>query len=273
MRFVTNAIGLFRENGVARGALALVLVFSFFAAWCTVSPSVGNVMTRIGLTHAIVAHGELTIDEIAAIEKDRAFFKGHYYCDKAPGVSLICTPVVAVANVALNLVGQNDALLKAGDKRTPRYFVSAFACLLGALIPLSAVAVLLFYLGTLKAGVEEGVARSATLLFAFGTPYLLWSTVVFGHASAAALLFIGFAQYWWKGASSRTDALRLVLAGFVLAMAITVEFLTAPAAAGIGLLLAFRDVPEGGAKRFIHAALLLTAGGILPLAPSMAGKA
>ncbi|WP_213979991.1 hypothetical protein [Sphingomonas sp. dw_22] len=266
MRSVTNWVDRLEWKGISLKLLLLPLVFAFFAAWCTISPTAPNVMTRIGLTHSIVAHGTLTIDEIAAFEKDRAFFKGHYYCDKAPGVSLICTPVVWIANLGLDLAGQSDALVSPDNKRTPRYFASAFACLFGALIPLSAIAVVLFYSSALRAGVEAGVARSATLIFAFGTPFLFWSTVVFGHATAAALLFIGFAQYWSTGRSRRVDAWGMVLAGFVLALAICVEFLAAPAAAGIGLLLATRDIRSGGAHRFLEGALRLAAGGVLPLA-------
>lgn len=62
-------------------------------------------MARVGLTHSIVAHGRLDVDEIAPLEIDKAKVGAHFYCDKAPGLSLLCVPSVAVANWAMDLAG------------------------------------------------------------------------------------------------------------------------------------------------------------------------
>lgn len=255
----------FSTRKLALLSTILAVVFASFVAWSMPSPSTPNAMTRVGLTHAIVAHRSLYIDEIAPIEIDRAHLNGHYYCDKAPGVSLLCIVPVAVANLGMDLVGLDDSLLTTNMKRTPRFFGTALACLFGALIPLSTLGVLAFFNSLLKAGVEPSLARSGVLLFAFGTPFLYWSGSIFGHATTTALLTIGFAMYWSLGQSPPSDCRTLLVAGFVLAMAVTVEFLAAPASAAIGILIASRvDRSKGGWWSIGLALFTLGIGGLIP---------
>ena len=76
----------------------LLLSFAYFhhheAGW--------NVNTRLALTFAVVEQGSVAIDYYHANPAmpylgtgDKAFFEGHYYCDKSPALSFLGVPVYA----------------------------------------------------------------------------------------------------------------------------------------------------------------------------------
>lgn len=74
----------------------LLLTFGYFA-----HPLPGpNVNTRLDLVYAIVEHGTFSIDayhdEWLTWTCDKALYQGHFYCDKAPGLSFFAVPVYAV---------------------------------------------------------------------------------------------------------------------------------------------------------------------------------
>src|SRR4051812_34076110 len=54
-----------------------------------------NQYSRLDVARAVVEHGTLRIDRYASNTGDKAFHRGHYYSDKAPG-----QPVLGVAAVA-----------------------------------------------------------------------------------------------------------------------------------------------------------------------------
>ncbi|MGQ9667422.1 MAG: hypothetical protein ACUVWB_08915, partial [Anaerolineae bacterium] len=47
---------------------------------------------RMDLVLAVVDQGRLAIDDYVGNTGDYAHFGGHYYCDKAPGVSFLSVP-------------------------------------------------------------------------------------------------------------------------------------------------------------------------------------
>ena len=84
--------------------LALGLVFVaqiYFFQWHPGYPN-PNEVVRLYLTRAIVDEGTFQIDgmikKFGDVE-DKSAFKGHFYCDKAPGVSFAAVPVLAVAKL------------------------------------------------------------------------------------------------------------------------------------------------------------------------------
>jgi hypothetical protein len=54
-----------------------------------------NANSRFDLVRAIVEEHTLVIDDYADNTKDLAFFRGHIYCEKAPGLSMLAVPVYA----------------------------------------------------------------------------------------------------------------------------------------------------------------------------------
>jgi len=68
--------------------LTLFLLYSFFIYWAT-----WNEDTRFFLTRAIVDENRFEIDTWYNQTGDRAFYDGHYYSDKDPGLSYLASPV------------------------------------------------------------------------------------------------------------------------------------------------------------------------------------
>ena len=64
-----------------------------------------NQNSRFDLIRAIIEQGTLRIDAYHENTRDKAFFRGHYYSDKAPGLALLAVPIVAVARPVLRAAG------------------------------------------------------------------------------------------------------------------------------------------------------------------------
>jgi len=72
-------------------ALLLLICYSyFFPRWAD-----WGVNSKVDLTMAIVDEGTFAIDTYYQNTGDYAFYKGHYYSDKAPGTSFLAVPVYA----------------------------------------------------------------------------------------------------------------------------------------------------------------------------------
>jgi hypothetical protein len=67
-------------------AIALLCSFGYF-----VGPPAWNQNSRLALTRALVEHGEVRIDAWQVTTGDKSYRDGHFYSDKAPGVSLLAT--------------------------------------------------------------------------------------------------------------------------------------------------------------------------------------
>src|SRR5689334_14222237 len=69
-----------------------------------------NVASRLALTLSIERAGTVTIDDLADVTSDKAKLSGHYYSDKAPGMSLLALPAVTAADRLLSWIGMDDRL-------------------------------------------------------------------------------------------------------------------------------------------------------------------
>lgn len=247
--------------------ISIFLAIMFFMI-CVYTPNgmkSANVVPRIGLSHALLTDGSFQIDAVAPFTIDKAFFNGHYYCDKAPGMSVMCLPGVALGNATADILGLPKPLYTGLNAPTARYYLLGIGCMLTAAMLLASYTVAVFYRALRRANVSQEAASLVTLSFAFGTPFLIWSTMLFGHGPTAALLFLGFAQYWFIREKPDSVSWRLPLAGLVLGWAIITEFTAAPPAALIGLWLlagSHGHAPDRLAKSFG----LMVSGGLLPLA-------
>ena len=66
--------------------------------------------SRLALTESIVLRGHVDIDPYWQLTTDRAFQGGHWYSDKAPGVSLLAVPILeAVRAVDAGRGGASNA--------------------------------------------------------------------------------------------------------------------------------------------------------------------
>jgi hypothetical protein len=184
-----------------------------------------NEIPRLVQAMSLVEHGEWAIDgesrrgiplgpDIARSPAD-----DHLYPNKPPGASL----VGAVAFV----------LAKLGPEPLTLRELTWWARLLAGVVPMLVIAAVAW--GQLR-NVYGGPISSATiLLFTFGTPMFAYARLFYGHALAAALLFVGTAMIERGSANGRR--LELMLGGMLAASAIGVEYGAAFAGIPIAIML------------------------------------
>jgi hypothetical protein len=176
-----------------------------------------NQNARFDLVRAIVEQGTLRIDAYEGNTGDKAERDGHFYSDKAPGVSLMAVPVYAVVHA---LAGQL--------RETDRFQAwASYLCTLWAVSLPSAVAVVMLYLVCGVLGLAPPVAAAVTLAYAFGTLAFPYSTLLYGHQPAAAFAFIAFVllvQARHADPGSPVGRGRLCAAGLALGGAVVIEY-------------------------------------------------
>jgi hypothetical protein len=268
MRHLTQNIEKWTER---RAAFAL-----FFILWVTyifIGPGYStvnsNVVTRMGLAYAVLDDHTFTIDQFAPLTRDKAEIDGHYYLDKAPGMSLMALAPLAMFLFALRALHLPTVPIVAG-KFTASYHASVwFVCFVSSAALTALTAVALYFLAR-HCRASRAAALFGALVFGLATPSAGWATTFFSHATAAACLFIPFALMTsaTDDAGSGRHALATGMAiGALLAWSMVVEFTSAPAALvlisfGLYRLLL---IPPGRAKRLLLGALIGGAAGISPL--------
>lgn len=205
-----------------------------------------NNSTRLFAAISLVEQGDATIDEFAHLTIDKAQFGNHVYLDKAPGMTLLATPIVAVA---FGATGEGARLLEkridAPDLgrylrlrlRLTTIFVTGLLTALGALA-----------LWSLARDLTESddAALFAALAYGLGTPAWGWSTTMFGHAPVAALWMIAI---WaiWRGTQQAVSVRYAALAGAALGWAVAIEYQAVIGGTIIGLWALWRLRGRDGA--------------------------
>ena len=205
--------------------LVILTIYSFFVQYPNVNQS-----TRFDLTRAIVEERTVTIDSYHENTVDKSFSNGHWYTDKAPGLSLLAAPVYAVL---LALQPVSDAAVWPGY---PLYVLNAFTVALP-----SALLVLLVWRWIRQATGNDNAAIAVAAAFGLGTLMLPFATLFFGHTTSAFFSFAAFYLLWRSALSSQPDedggeGRRLFLAGVLAGLGALVEY---PTAAVAGLLLIY----------------------------------
>jgi hypothetical protein len=161
-------------------ALFVLLCFGFFH-----QVPLWNEHSRYDLVVAIVDHHTTQIDDTQGNTGDKAFFDGHYYSDKAPGISFLGVPVYGAMRAGAHV-------LQSGEP-DPDTVIQVLAFTLSGL-PTVLLAVLL--LRFLRSLVEEWWALIVTVGLALGTIMFPLATMFIGHALTACLIFASFYVLW-----------------------------------------------------------------------------
>jgi len=199
-------------------ALFLILCYGFFR-----QVAVWNEPSRYDLAVALVDNHTTRIDAYQANTGDKAFYRSHYYSDKAPGSSLLVVPVYLVMRGAASLQGIHHL-----DFNQVIATFAFFAC------ALPTVVLALLLLRFLRPHVGEWWALTMTAGYALGTIAFPFATMYFGHAATAFFLFAAFYLLWRARADG--PAWQPILAGFLAGWAVLVDF---SAAFGVGVLLLY----------------------------------
>ena len=218
-----------------------------------------NTTTRLFAAISLVEKGDATIDEFATLTIDKAEFGGHAFCDKAPGMTLMALPAVAVATW---VSGERSVAVPKvfGDPELGRFLRlrQRLAVASGPALLTAIAAVLLFDLA-LGLTASGGAALVAALAYALGTPAWGWSTTVTGHAAVAALYVIAV----W--AFRRGGVRWAMLGGAALGWAVVVEYQAVLAGLVIAAGAAWHVRGRADHGRWLVAAAIGGIAGLLPL--------
>jgi hypothetical protein len=218
-------------RGLAAGLFCLV----FFAHAYFVGALGWNQSARVGATLTFVEpgphRGTLRIDAFVdgarglptgdwALGRD-----GHYYANKAPGVSWLGVPAYAVLYGIERLAG-----LEPRGEGVTRLNAVALN-LWGSVLPTSAATALLFAF-LAAAGAARRDALLGALAYAFGTLAFPYDTSLWGHTTAAACVLGALCLAWWPG-RVRAPAAAGALAGLAVLVEYTAALPCAAVAAGL----------------------------------------
>ena len=196
-----------------------------------------NQNSRFDLTRAIVERHTLAIDAFHENTGDKAFRDGHWYTDKAPGLSLLAVPAYAVVHA-----------IAPGAVVAGSYLGTLFAVGL----PSACAAVALFSMGR-RVGLGSAWSAAIALAYALATLAFPYATIFYGHQTAAALGVCAFALAWARRG--------LVAAGLLLGLAVCVDY--------TALILAGAIVLYAAVRIAWRATLRVIAGGV-PMAIALA---
>ena len=215
---------LLRRPEAALFALAFGAYAYFFQAggW--------NENVRLDLTRAIVEEHTIVIDYYAGNTGDFCVFNRHFYCDKAPGTSVLGVPVYAAWRAVARDMRPRGRMVHLGA-----YLVTL--CVVG--LP-SALAVAALFRLAMRWGAPAAAAAVLAMAWAFGTLALPYATLLYGHQLAAALLVFAVALLARAPDAPSSDAARwtqarMFLAGLALGSAFATEYPVALPLAVIGL--------------------------------------
>ncbi|MCX7015524.1 MAG: hypothetical protein NTW86_23725 [Candidatus Sumerlaeota bacterium] len=209
-----------------------VEVLLFFAFWISfacfwhVRPG-WNVNSRIGLTFALIDRGTFSIDAYheypPTATEDKAFYEGHFYCDKSPALSLLAAPFYAAITP---FVGDLDSPAKVDFARQ--------WCTVWTVGLLGALGAALFYRLMRRFGASGEEALPLTLFLVYGTNLGGYTSLFFPYLPATACL-IG--AYVLLSSAAEATRGRAAAIGLLISMAGFFEY-TFDLAAGILLALA-----------------------------------
>jgi hypothetical protein len=195
-----------------------------------------NQNSRFDLVRAIVDDGTVSIDGYEGNTMDKSTRDGHFYSDKAPGLSFASIP----AYMMVELVGWPS------PERAPTVVYVLTVAVVGVT---SGVAAAALFLTLLAMSVPRVVAAATTVSWLLGTNAFGYLTMYYSHQFVGALLICSFALlYAAKDAGdSRRAAWTLPVAGLLGSWAAISEY---PAAIA-GLLLFVYGARVLGPRRMV----------------------
>ena len=203
----------------------LVLALIALSTLAVINPLNAQDVPRVGLSRSILERGSVDIDPYALNTSDRARRDGHWYSDKAPGVSFLALPTVAGLEAADRLAGSSGGLPV--WRRVGHIWL--IRVLTGGLGLLAAAALL----GRVAEGLRPGYGAAVAITYALGTIAGPLGVTTFEHDVAAALSFGGFAV----ALGGRRSALA---AGALAGAAVLVEYQAGLIAVALAVYVAVR---------------------------------
>ncbi|HWX86961.1 MAG TPA: hypothetical protein VNX67_02180 [Solirubrobacteraceae bacterium] len=129
-----------------------------------------------------------TIDQYQENTGDKAFYKGHWYSARAPGLALFALPFYdALKGLGAEEVARSSQAQRGEDEMV--YFLGLWGNVLPGLL-------LLLLAGRLAERIQPGYGAATAVILGLGTLTLPLSTLLFSHVFTAFLAFAAFALLW-----------------------------------------------------------------------------
>ncbi len=241
--------------------LGLVAVLLVGLAYATVMQSFSwNQTSHYDLIRSL-NQDKTTIDQYQENTGDKAYYKGHWYSARAPGLALFSLPFYD----ALNLAGAESWTDRhvappnhPGDEMI--YLIGLWASVLPGLILLALV-------WRLAERIEPGYGAATAVILGLGTMALPLSTLLFSHVFCACLGFAAFVLMW-REREGPPNSWYLGVAGLLIGYAGSSEYPMFFTAVVLGLYLISRRDSLNPIGLFSRAGAYVLGGliGIVPLA-------
>jgi hypothetical protein len=246
-----------RGRGVRRRRTALWAVLLVGLSFASVIQNWSdNQSSHYDLIRALDA-GRTTIDAGPYPTKDKAYYKGHFYSARAPGLAIYSLPFYELLHaVDAPAVARASPALRGEDEMI--YFVGLWGSVLPGLV-------MLLLVWRVAERLEPGYGGPTAVVLGLGTMVLPFSTLLFSHVLAATLGFAAFAIMMRERAGPPRPGL-LAVAGLLMGYAITSEYPLAFLAVVLGLYLLSRP---GGLEPKVLATRVgaYVLGGLLGIVP------
>jgi hypothetical protein len=251
-----RAGGLLGKRNLALAAILLVGV-----SYATVIQSFSwNQTSHYDLIRAL-DQDKTTIDQYQENTGDKAFYKGHWYSARAPGLALFALPFYdALKGLGAERVARSSKAQRGEDEMV--YFIGLWGNVLPGLL-------LLLLVGHLAEKIQPGYGAATAVILGLGTLTLPLSTLLFSHVFTAFLGFAAFALMWHEreGPPGVGGCCYIGVAGLLLGYAGASEYPLFFVAVVLGLYLLSRKdslTPAGLLSR-VGAYVLGGLIGIVPL--------
>ena len=273
---------------IARGRAGLLAILSLGIAWGLVMHSMGWAQLSNDAQVRALADGRAQIDRWHWQTKDKAWFQGHFYSVKAPGLAAFTLPAYLALDAAGAKEVAREAAANARRSERPRWappdnpdlsqygFSPARAhrievrveneapiiwalTLLGAVVPAIALLLLVRWVGE---RIEPGYGTAAAVTLGLGTIVCTFAAEYFSHVFAATLGFAAFALLFRE----REGPAKLALvgaAGLLAGLAVSFEY-------PLGLLGVILLVYAAARPARVRRAAAYSLGAVIGAAPALA---
>jgi hypothetical protein len=238
---------------------AIVLAATLFVSYAYFYQAGGwSQNSRFAMIRAVLERQTFQIDAYRLHTGDLAYWKGHYYTDKAPGASLMALIPVAAARGVDRLVGVDPA----GYPGIAWTSYVASVATSGVFTVVAALSI--FWLGR-RWQYSRGAALFAATAYGLGSPAWCYATLFMGHALAAGCLMLAFAAASGIEDSTKRPYAQAWTVGLACGWAVVTEF---PAAVPVVLIVAFGllTARRAATAKLPGVALRVIAGGAIPAA-------
>jgi hypothetical protein len=195
---------LFGSTAVLVAALALTVAY----AWPE-QPAGWNASAHFALVRSL-GDGTATIDPYREETGDVAWYRGHYYAAKAPGLALYSLPLWAVLEHIPQISDARDRAVWA---------LNFWACVIPAIL-------LFLLVRAVGDRLAPGTGLMSAIALGLGTMVLPFATMYFSHIPAAAASFAAFALLV-RERDGPSRPLGLFAAGLLAGLAVIFEYPTA----------------------------------------------